>query len=129
MDRVNQQFLFFYFHLRIENVLFASCERHARASASDFAKSCVHYVNTNLPENIRSTVSHRDFMKKFIECFSDHFETEFSRRRIHHKVSLHFDCFRLVFSLFIGLHGSHIVLTFRTDLSKSLTVKKRVCAK
>lgn len=63
-----------------------SCERHSRAAASDFAKSCVHYVNTNLPENVRATVSHRDFMRKFIECFSEHFETEFSRRRIHHKV-------------------------------------------
>lgn len=68
-------------------VVYCSCERHARAVASDFAKSCVHYVNTNLPENVRATVSHRDFMKKFIECFSDNFETEFSRRRIHHKVS------------------------------------------
>lgn len=59
------------------------CERHARASASDFAKSCIHYVNKNLPENVRATVSHRDFMMKFIECFSDHFDTEFSRRRVH----------------------------------------------
>lgn len=62
------------------------CERHARAAASDFAKSCVHYVNKNLPENVRTTVSHRDFMMKFIECFSEHFESEFSRRRMHHKV-------------------------------------------
>ncbi len=59
------------------------CERHARASASDFAKSCIHYVNKNLPENVRATVSHKDFMMKFIECFSDHFDTEFSRRRVH----------------------------------------------
>lgn len=62
------------------------CERHARAAASDFAKSCVHYINKNLPENVRTTVSHRDFMIKFIECFSEHFDTEFSRRRVHHKV-------------------------------------------
>lgn len=65
------------------------CERHARASASDFAKSCIHYVNKNLPENVRATVSHRDFMMKFIECFSDHFDTEFSRRRVQ-KVSMFF---------------------------------------
>lgn len=62
------------------------CERHARAAASDFAKSCVHYINKNLPENVRATVSHRDFMMKYIECFSGHFNTEFSRRRVHHKV-------------------------------------------
>lgn len=69
------------------NVHNFSCERHARAAASDFAKSCVHYVNTNLPENVRATVSHSDFMKKFIDCFSEHFETEFSRRRSHQKHS------------------------------------------
>ncbi|XP_055694871.1 SH2B adapter protein 2 isoform X2 [Lutzomyia longipalpis] len=61
------------------------CERHARAAASDFAKSCVHYMVNNLPEAARTTVSHRDFMRKFIECFSDHFDTEFNRRRVHHK--------------------------------------------
>lgn len=59
------------------------CERHARAAASDFAKSCVHYINKNLPENVRTTVSHRDFMMKFVECFSEHYDTEFSRRRAH----------------------------------------------
>lgn len=63
------------------------CERHARAAASDFAKSCVHYINKNLPENVRATVSHREFMVKFVECFSDHFDSEFSRRRSYSKVS------------------------------------------
>lgn len=27
------------------------------------------------------SASHTDFMKRFIECFSEHFETEFARRR------------------------------------------------
>lgn len=57
------------------------CERHARAAATDFAKSCVHYINTNLPGNVQVSASHTDFMKRFIECFSEHFETEFARRR------------------------------------------------
>ena len=61
------------------------CERHARAAASDFAKSCVHYINKNLPENVRTSVSHKDFMMKYIECFSGNFNSEFSRRR-HQKV-------------------------------------------
>ncbi|GAB0091655.1 SH2B adapter protein [Sergentomyia squamirostris] len=61
------------------------CERHARAAASDFAKSCVHFMGSNMPEATRGTISHRDFMRKFIECFSDHFDTEFNRRRVHHK--------------------------------------------
>lgn len=64
------------------------CERHARAAASDFAKSCVHYINKNLPENVRATVSHREFMVKFVECFSEHFDSEFSRRRSYSKVSI-----------------------------------------
>ncbi|XP_031631928.1 SH2B adapter protein 2 isoform X2 [Contarinia nasturtii] len=61
------------------------CERHARAAAADFAKSCVHYINTNLPGNVQISASHTDFMKRFIECFSEHFETEFSRRRLSHQ--------------------------------------------
>lgn len=64
------------------------CERHARAAASDFAKSCVHYINKNLPENVRATVSHREFMVRFVECFSDHFDSEFSRRRSYSKVRI-----------------------------------------
>lgn len=64
------------------------CERHARAAASDFAKSCVHYINKNLPENVRTTVSQRDFMMKFVECFSEHYETEFSRRRGAHQLKV-----------------------------------------
>lgn len=64
-----------------------SCERHARASASDFAKSCVHYINTNLPGNVQVSASHTDFMKRFIECFSEHFETEFTRRRASQRKS------------------------------------------
>lgn len=74
------------YHLSIHCVtFFFSCERHARAAASDFAKSCVHYINTNLPGNVQVSASHTDFMKRFIECFSEHFETEFSRRRLSHQ--------------------------------------------
>lgn len=63
-------------------LMFFSCERHARAAASDFAKACVHYINTNLPGNVQVTASHSEFMKRFVDCFSEHFETEFSRRRL-----------------------------------------------
>lgn len=61
------------------------CERHARAASADFARSCVHYVTNNLPESARQTVSHRDFMRRFIECFQEHFEHDFYRRRIQSK--------------------------------------------
>lgn len=62
-----------------------SCERHARAAASDFAKACIHYINTNLPGNVQVTASHTDFLKRFVDCFSEHFESEFSRRRLSHQ--------------------------------------------
>ncbi|XP_055637570.1 SH2B adapter protein 2 isoform X2 [Toxorhynchites rutilus septentrionalis] len=61
------------------------CERHARAASADFARSCVHYVTNNLPESVQQTVSHRDFMRRFIECFQEHFEHDFYRRRIQSK--------------------------------------------
>lgn len=59
------------------------CERHARTAASDFARSCALYIAKNKCEN----VSHRDFMMKFIEAFSDHFDTEYQRRRAQNKVT------------------------------------------
>lgn len=61
------------------------CERHARAASADFARSCVHYVTNNLPESARQTVSHRDFMRRFIEVFQEHFEHDFYRRRMQSK--------------------------------------------
>lgn len=61
------------------------CERHARAASADFARSCVHYITTNLPESARQTVSHRDFMRRFVDCFQEHFGHDFDRRRIQCK--------------------------------------------
>ncbi|XP_015592919.1 SH2B adapter protein 1 isoform X2 [Cephus cinctus] len=56
------------------------CDRHARAAASDFAKAFCTYVSLNLPESARATLSHRDFLRKFVETFCDHFESEYLRR-------------------------------------------------
>ncbi|XP_033211481.1 SH2B adapter protein 1 isoform X2 [Belonocnema kinseyi] len=56
------------------------CVGHARASASDFAKAFCTYVSLNLPESARATLSHRDFLRKFVETFCEHFETEYLRR-------------------------------------------------
>ncbi|KAK2587239.1 hypothetical protein KPH14_002978 [Odynerus spinipes] len=58
------------------------CERHARASASDFAKAFCTYVSLNLPESARSNLSHRDFLRKFVESFCEHFESEYLRRTV-----------------------------------------------
>lgn len=66
--------------------LIYSYERHAWAAASDFAKSCVHYISI-LPGNFQVSASHTDFVKRFIEFLSEHFETEFSRRRLSQQKS------------------------------------------
>lgn len=62
------------------------CERHARASASDFAKAFCTYVSLNLPESARSNLSHRDFLRKFVESFCEHFESEYLRRTIRYAI-------------------------------------------
>ncbi|XP_053680024.1 SH2B adapter protein 2 [Anopheles nili] len=61
------------------------CERHARAAAADFARACVNYVTNNLPEVARHTISHRDFMRRFVHCFEARFEEEFQRRKAQPK--------------------------------------------
>ncbi|XP_050068794.1 SH2B adapter protein 2 [Anopheles maculipalpis] len=61
------------------------CERHARAAAADFARACVNYVTNNLPEVARHTISHRDFMRRFVHCFESRFEDEFQRRKAQPK--------------------------------------------
>lgn len=58
------------------------CERHARASASDFAKAFCTYVSLNLPECARANFSHRDFLRKFVESFCEHFESEYLRQSV-----------------------------------------------
>lgn len=60
------------------------CERHARAAATDFAKSCINYINTNLIDDAR-IISHRNFMQKFLDSFGECFEVEFTRRKNHLK--------------------------------------------
>lgn len=61
-------------------------EEHAKAAASDFAKSCVQYINNTLPENAQINVSHKKFLEKFVEYFSEHFETEIFKRKLPIKV-------------------------------------------
>ncbi|XP_023030451.1 SH2B adapter-like protein Lnk isoform X1 [Leptinotarsa decemlineata] len=59
------------------------CERHAQAAAQDFSKSCMQYMNMNLPESIKSTITHKEFLKKFMESFTEQFEMDFNRRRMN----------------------------------------------
>lgn len=56
------------------------CESHATASAVDFSKSVLQFMN-RMPEVSRNQISHRDFMKTYVENFEKLFENEFLRRR------------------------------------------------
>lgn len=62
------------------------CDKHAKSAAVDFAKAFTSYVNSHVPESARSTVSTKDFLKKFIECFEEHFEGEFCKKTFKDKV-------------------------------------------
>lgn len=65
-------------------------ERHARAASSDFARSVVQYFNSTLQAEARANISHKDLLKKFVDCFSENFEYEYLRRSVQQgsKVSL-----------------------------------------
>lgn len=56
------------------------CDRHARVAASDFAKACINYINSNLPPDVARGISHRNFSIKFVEFFTVHYAAEFSKR-------------------------------------------------
>lgn len=57
-------------------------ERHAMASSSDFARSVVQYFNSTLQPEAREQISHKELLKKFIECFTENFEYEYLRRSV-----------------------------------------------
>ncbi|GJQ85067.1 hypothetical protein Trydic_g3724 [Trypoxylus dichotomus] len=63
------------------------CERHAIVAAQDFSKSCVQYISRTLHESTRATIGHRDFLRKFIDCFSEQFEKDFCKRRLTQSTS------------------------------------------
>lgn len=71
-----------------ENAWQEFCERHATAAAQDFSKSCVQYINMNMPESSRNVLSYKDFLKKFIETFTDQFEVDFNRRKMQNSKSV-----------------------------------------
>lgn len=52
------------------------CEDQARRHAVDFAKACAAYISKSGCDH----GGHGHFMRKFIECFSQHFDAEYSRR-------------------------------------------------
>lgn len=66
-----------------ENSWMDFCERHAQAAAQDFSKSCMQYMNINLQENACVPITYKDFVKRYIETFTEQFEIDFNKRRLH----------------------------------------------
>ncbi|XP_026333139.1 SH2B adapter protein 2 [Hyposmocoma kahamanoa] len=62
------------------------CERQAKAAAQDFAKACLHYVQTSNDPSRPAPPSHKDVLKRFVDCFSDQFEFEIVKLKAQHKV-------------------------------------------
>lgn len=58
------------------------CERHASIAAQDFSKSCIQFMSLNLSETAKATITYKDFLKKFLEAFTEHFETDFNKRKL-----------------------------------------------
>lgn len=57
------------------------CDSQAKVAASDFVKSLCSYLGSNLPEGgVRSTVSYKDILSKFVDCFIEHFDFEIARK-------------------------------------------------
>ncbi|XP_044762801.1 SH2B adapter protein 2 [Coccinella septempunctata] len=65
-----------------DNAWIEFCERHANAAAQDFSKSCAHFINHNLSEHNKNLLTHKDFLRKFIESFSEQFEVDYNRRQL-----------------------------------------------
>ncbi|CAG9559379.1 unnamed protein product [Danaus chrysippus] len=62
------------------------CERQAKNSAQDFAKACLHYIQTNSNEAAARPLSQKELLKKFVECFTEQFDFEFGKLKAQHKL-------------------------------------------
>ncbi|XP_045454241.1 SH2B adapter protein 1 [Melitaea cinxia] len=62
------------------------CERQAKTAAQDFAKACLQYIQTSAGEVAARPISQKEFLKKFIECFSEQFDFEFGKLKALHKL-------------------------------------------
>lgn len=85
------------------------CERQAKTAAQDFARACLQYVNST--ESTHPAVSHKDLLKKFVECFSEHFEADFCKMKIQQKVPN-------------GTHGLHDESDYSEDAESPKTQHK-----
>lgn len=87
------------------------CERQAKTAAQDFAKACLLFMTSSPNDPSRPPMSHKDFMKKFVECFSDQFEADFCKLKIQHKIPN-------------GTHGLHDESDYSEDTDSPRTQHK-----
>ncbi|CAK1590482.1 unnamed protein product [Parnassius mnemosyne] len=63
------------------------CERQAKTAAQDFAKACLNFIQTGVNDpSSRSHVSQKEFLKKFVDCFTEQFDLEFGKLKAQHKL-------------------------------------------
>lgn len=53
------------------------CDKHAKSAAADFANAYTLYISSHMSDSARHHASHKDILRKFVECFQEHFEAEF----------------------------------------------------
>lgn len=62
------------------------CERQAKVAAQDFARACLNFVSPTSTDPSRPLVSHKDLMKKFVDCFSEQLESEFCKLKVQSRI-------------------------------------------
>lgn len=87
------------------------CERQAKGAAQDFAKTCLQFITHNMTEQARQTISHRQFMRKFVDVFSEQFEIDFCKLKMQHKTPN-------------GTHGLHDESDYSEDTESPKTQHK-----
>ncbi|XP_037292568.1 SH2B adapter protein 1 isoform X2 [Manduca sexta] len=62
------------------------CERQAKNTAQDFAKACLQYIQTGNEASARPPATHKELLKKFVDCFTEQFEIEIGKLKALHKL-------------------------------------------
>lgn len=62
------------------------CEREARAAAQELAKGCLPYIQPGHEAAAQPPTTHKDLLKKFIDCFTEHFDIEIGKLKALHKL-------------------------------------------
>ncbi|KAK3908635.1 SH2B adapter protein 2 [Frankliniella fusca] len=64
------------------------CDKHAKSAAAEFANAFTLYTSSHMSDSARHNISHKEFLRKFIDCFQDHFEAEFGSQNASTEKSL-----------------------------------------